>query len=390
MAKKRSSTIIASPTWIVGPKMQQKQGLLWYTIVIIIIAISFHLLEWVTRQGDVGDTNSLWFSGVNFYYLLHSLAIAGYGFFMLIGIVPKIEIVQVQAFGGSNILKQFVLCFGIAIAAEVTFGIILRPVLGVVSGAELVFFFVFGAIMEEMLYRFLIQNVIAGLLKILMKTASGVLSRQIRRKQGDYWVPGILGMILSSFIFMLAHLGVYGAKLTEFIGTFFLGIAFGIGYLISNNILVPILSHALINGFTKAFQVAQGLPSTMGELVIPTITLLIMVMIAIVIKSKNRTPAENVAFCSETTDEKKTGGEAQETRHDSNPWPWIAVLAALLVISFITAPYWFSVPDFSFPEIPPITPLIWIFGVMGAIIIPIIIFEIINYIMLYRRGKQKS
>jgi membrane protease YdiL (CAAX protease family) len=377
MTKKQSNRVV-TPDWIVGPRMQQKQGLLWYTIIIIIAATGFHLVEWISRQGDVGDVNSLWFSGVNNYYFWHGIAFGLYIPFMLLRIVPKIEIVQIQEFGATNIIKQFVLCFGLSIAAEVVFGIILRPVLGIISGAELVFFFVFGAVVEEVVYRFLIQNVIMGLLKIILGAVK--LPKSLRKN--NYWLPGIISTIIASFIFMLAHLGVYGATPSSLFGTFGLGIAFGTGYLISNNLLVPIMTHALVNGFTKAFQVGAGLSSTLGDLTTPIITILIMLIITVFVRLRDghgqiKPIIKAVPIASE---------KQPESKKASRVWPWFLALFVMVVISFLTSPGWFSVP-YSL-EIPPSNPLLWIFIMLGIFIIPVVVFELVNLIKTYHRGKQ--
>jgi membrane protease YdiL (CAAX protease family) len=388
-SNRRRSNNIATPDWIVGPKMQRKQGILWYTIGIIIAAAAFHFVEWIARKGDIGDTNSLWFAGVNLYYLWHGLAFMIYLPFMKdipipLGIVPKIEIVNIADFGAGNMIKQFIIGFGLCIAAEVTFGVILRPVLGIVSGAELVFFFVFGAVMEEILYRFLIQNIIAGLLGSIIPMVGG---KRFKKKNGigEYWLPGILAVLIASVIFMLAHLGVYGATLSSLFGTFGLGLAFGMTYLISNNIFIPILLHMSINGFTKGFQIASGMASTNGELLIASITIIVLMIFSVIVKKHDKS-----INCQNTTCGFHGTTECEGLSHDSIKkstrwWVWLLLVIGMALVTIFTLPGWIAVPDsLDLPSFDPIFLIMVVFGILFTIII---IIESIKLIDIYRRRK---
>ena len=160
--------------------------------------------------------------------------------------------------------KQIVLGFGLIVVTQVVFGFILQPIIGIVSPIEMVFFFAFGGIMEEVLYRLFIMNVISG----IIRKAGG------KRLKNDYYISGGVALAVSSIIFMLAHIAVYGTSPSKMLGALMLGFTFGFVYLISNNLFVPMLIHFINNAFAEVMDLSRGgaallqagQSSTMGDL----------------------------------------------------------------------------------------------------------------------------
>jgi membrane protease YdiL (CAAX protease family) len=202
---------------------------------------------------------------------------------------------------------------------------------------------------------------------------------------GEYWLPGILAVLIASVIFMLAHLGVYGATLSSLFGTFGLGLAFGMTYLISNNIFIPILLHMSINGFTKGFQIASGMASTNGELLIASITIMVLMIFSVIVKKHDKS-----INCQNTTCGFHGTTECEGLSHDSIKkstrwWVWLLLVIGMALVTIFTLPGWIAVPDsLDLPSFDPIFLIMVVFGILFTIII---IIESIKLIDIYRRRK---
>ena len=57
----------------------------------------------------------------------------------------------------------------------------------------------------------------------------------------------IIGVFLSSFIFMIAHWTIYGTSLSLMLSMFFGGLLFSAYYLVFKDITIPMLAHLIIN-----------------------------------------------------------------------------------------------------------------------------------------------
>jgi membrane protease YdiL (CAAX protease family) len=173
-------------------------------------------------------------------------------------------------------LKQMILGFGLIVVTQVVFGFILQPIIGIVSPVEMVFFFAFGGIMEEVLYRLFIMNIISG----IIRKAGG------KRLKNDYYISGSVALAVSSIIFMVAHIGVYGSSPSKLLGALMLGFTFGFVYLISNNIFVPMFIHFVNNAFAEVMDLSRGgaallqagQSSTMGDLSYALVSCVVIIL----------------------------------------------------------------------------------------------------------------
>ena len=183
---------------------------------------------------------------------------------------------------------QLSLSVGFTVVILAVFGFILRPIFASISPIERIIFYGTGAISEECWYRLFIQNTATGLLrKIPIKAFDQTTTM-------GYLLPGIIALIPSSLYFMSAHADVYANDPLAFTGTFFTGIAFGIGLLVSNNILIAIVPHVINNVFTAFWQIF--LPSMTGA-VLPIQFIFAGMFVAIVLcyaffKKSKKTPGE--------------------------------------------------------------------------------------------------
>lgn len=232
-----------APEGVLAAKFQQEgQGISGYTLAFMFIAIGFFLAEYIARR-NAPDPADVQFGNSNLYYL----SIAGFGSLLALTtqalkITPRFVLVSGKNstfFNSTQILKQFVLALGLTLAVQITFGLILRPIFGTISPIEKVIYYFNGAVAEELWYRFFVQSAGTG---ILMKLP-------INGLKDNYFLAGFISLVPSSLYFMSQHATAYASNPLSFIGTFFLGIAFGISYIISNNIFIPIIIHGINNLF---------------------------------------------------------------------------------------------------------------------------------------------
>lgn len=99
---------------------------------------------------------------------------------------------------------------------------------------DIYFYYLAAAVIEEAFFRLFLINVFIW-----------VLSRKIG-KIGAI----VIGVLVSSIIFMLAHWSAYGTSPHLMMAMFFGGIAFSIYYLVFKDITITMLAHLLINFIT--------------------------------------------------------------------------------------------------------------------------------------------
>jgi membrane protease YdiL (CAAX protease family) len=316
---------------------QEKQGIMPYSLIFIILAVAFHFGEFIARKGEPGAMDQA-FAADNLYYL----GLSGGGFmlaFLSAGftfgfITPGFKFLGPKDtfFNGKMIGRQLTISLGITVVVLAVFGFILKPIFATISVYERIIYYATGAISEEMWYRFFIQNTATGLLrKIPIKAFKA-------KTTTAYLLTGFIALIPTSLYFMSAHANVYANDPIAFIGTFFTGFAFGIGLLISNNILIAIIPHMVNNFFTALWQVL--LPSMTGAVnaiqFIFTIIYVGLICTYALLKKRSKQDANNKITKQETTVDnmtkktEQTGGKKITKRQER-----IFLILGIAVIVFL-------------------------------------------------------
>lgn len=330
-AKNKKGSIIATK------EQQESQGIMGYALALIIIAFSFHLLEWLARK-DASLEADRFFADQNWYYVQHFFWGIPFILVSTLFATPKIKLIRGGFFEGGQILRQIIVGIGLVLAIQITIGFVLQPFFGTISVIEKVIFYFTGAITEEVWYRWFVQNTGAGLLRKI----------PVKILQKNYVVAGIIAMIPTSLYFMFAHQETYGGKPLLYFGTFLLGVAFGTVYLISNNIFIPFLCHGLNNLFTAFWKI--NTLSTGGEIPYFAFTVIVflgIVSYAILFKAKDKRNEDK-----ETDTGMIVPAEANKNMryHPNLLWWLLGIVIALgLVFSFIIGAWNWYIPTAGSP-----------------------------------------
>lgn len=248
-SRSRRNRAETSTGLLASPCQQDHQGIMLYSLILIGLAITFHFAEWQVYIGS-SIAADRFFAGQNQYYFM--IAMIGFGVAAAVqirGFIAPPWVFEIPKFAGKStfasnlvfnrqaLVKQLFIGLLLVVAVQLVFGALLQPFFGTISKLEKSVFYFVGAISEELFYRFLIQNTGAGLLRKI----------PVKIFRNNAFIPGMISMVPTAIFFMSQHGTAYADKPILFVGTFFLGVAFGTIYVISQNIFLPMLLHAVSN-----------------------------------------------------------------------------------------------------------------------------------------------
>lgn len=121
---------------------------------------------------------------------------------------------------------------------------------------EIVIFYVNAAIAEEIWFRMFGITIVKIMVFIVFKV-TGLLGGE-KNKRIRFSITNVVAVALTSIIFMVAHLDVYGDQTVVLLSTLFAGVAFGTLYVVFKNNPFPGLIGHVFNNMIAAFIIISG------------------------------------------------------------------------------------------------------------------------------------
>jgi len=191
---------------------------------------------------DTGTAGKQFFAANEIYFFAGLIALGvfflGNALYTLRGtsVITHLQMVDLDAFkskqgsGAETMALQIAIFYGIIIADQVIFGLLIKYIPFNVSAIEYYFYYITAGLTEEIVFRLAILNVIEFNL--------GYLNKKI--------APHV-AVIISGTLFGLVHIAIYGYSTLLVLSVLFGGIILGYAYVATDNFIVNSSVHMINN-----------------------------------------------------------------------------------------------------------------------------------------------